>query len=96
MTYLKLEEVVHAVGKKGKGALLAKMDLESAYRIIPVHPSDRQLMGMKWNGNIYVDQALPFDLRSTPKIFTSVEDALEWILHINSVSKKYFIIWMII
>ena len=47
LTYLKLEEVVHAVGRKGKGALLAKIDLESTYRIIPVHPSDRHLMGME-------------------------------------------------
>ena len=44
LTYLKLEEVVHTVDRKGKGALLAKMDLESAYRIIPVHPTDRHLI----------------------------------------------------
>ena len=81
LTYLKLEEVVHAIGRKGKGALLAKMDLESAYRIIPVHPSDRHLIGMEWKGKVYFDLALPFGLRSAPKIFNSVADALEWILH---------------
>lgn len=81
LTYLKLDEVVHAIGRKGKGALLAKMDLESAYRIIPVHPSDRHLIGMEWKGKVYVDLALPFGLRSAPKIFNSVADALEWILH---------------
>ena len=81
LTYLKLEEVVHAIGRKGKGALLAKMDLESAYRIIPVHPSDRHLIGMEWKGKVYVDLALPFGLGSAPKIFNSVADALEWILH---------------
>ena len=59
------------------------MDLESTYRypIIPVHPSDRHLMGMEWNGKIYVDLALPFGLRSARKIFNSVADALEWILY---------------
>ena len=72
MTYLKLEEVVHAIGRKGKGALLAKMDLESAYRIIPVHPSDRRLIGMEWKGKVYFDLALPFGLRSAPKFFNSV------------------------
>ena len=38
-------------------------------------------MGMEWNGKIYVDLALPFGLRSAPKIFNSVADALKWILH---------------
>ena len=72
-----------------KGALLAKMDLESAYWIIPVHPSDRHLMGMEWNGKIYVDLALPFGIRSTPKIFNSVADALEWILHQFSIQEEF-------
>ena len=72
-----------------KEALLSKMDLESAYWIIPVHPSDRHLMGMEWNGKIYVDLALPFGLRSTPKIFNSVADALEWILHQFSIKEVF-------
>ena len=57
------------------------MDLESAYQIISVHPFDRQLIGMEWKGKIYVNLALPFGLRSAPKNFNSVVDALEWILH---------------
>ena len=95
LTYLKVEEVVHAIGRKGKGALLAKMDLESAYRIIPVYPSDRHLIGMEWKGKVYVDQALPFGLRSAPKILNSVAMYLNG-FYTDSVSKKYSIIWMII
>ena len=30
----------------GKGALLAKLDIQHAYRIVPVHPDDRHLLGM--------------------------------------------------
>ena len=35
-----VEEVAHRLGR---GALLAKMDIELAYRLIPVHPQDRTL-----------------------------------------------------
>ncbi len=64
----------------GRGAMLAKIDIAHAYRNVPVHPADRYLLGMQWNGQIYVDTALPFGLRSAPKIFCAVSDALEWIL----------------
>ena len=43
---------------KGKGTLLAKLDLESAYCILPVHPDDRPLLGMEWKDQIYVDAAI--------------------------------------
>ena len=54
---------------------MAKLDIKSAYRLIPVHPCDRHLLGIEWRGAHYVD---PFGLRSAPKIFTAVADALHW------------------
>ena len=30
----------------GKGALMAKVDIESAYQLVPVHPQDRPLLAM--------------------------------------------------
>ena len=44
-----------------------------------MHPDDRWLMGMIWDGALYVDTALPFGLHSAPKIFTAIADAVEWI-----------------
>ena len=57
--------------------MIAKIDIKSAYRLIPVYPGDRKWLGMKWNNKIYVDGMLPFGLRSAPKIFNSVADAVE-------------------
>jgi len=37
-------------------------------------------------GAVYVDTALPFGLRSAPKIFTAVADAVEWILRSEGVN----------
>ena len=67
------------VSKFGQGALMAKFDVEAAYRNLAVHPSDRYLIGMKWRSMFYVDLALPFGLRSAPYIFNFVADLAEWI-----------------
>lgn len=84
--YLKVDEVARRLLKLGPGALMAKLDIRSAYRMVPVHPDDRWLLGMQWQGLIYVDAALPFGLRSAPKIFNAVADALEWIVRRCGVS----------
>ena len=79
--YTTVEDVAHIIADVGSGALLAKFDIESAYRLIPVHPQDRPLQAVRWEGNTYVDPMLPFGLRSAPKIFNAVADALNWHLH---------------
>ena len=62
----------------GQNTLLAKVDIKSTYRMVPVHPDDRLLLGMQWENNLYIDGALPFGLRSAPRIFTAVAYAMEW------------------
>ena len=34
---------------------------------------------MTWENSLYVDTVLPFGLRSAPKIFNAIADALEWV-----------------
>ena len=75
-----------AVAALGPGSRLAKINIKSAYRIIPVHPDDRPLLGMQWEGALYVDAALPFGLHSAPKIFTAIADAIEWAVTQDGVS----------
>ena len=62
----------------GPQCLLAKVDIQLANRMIPVHSEDRLLLGIVWQGNLFIDAALPFRLRSAPRIFTAVADVLEW------------------
>ena len=78
LSYVSIDDAARVVVRVGRGALLAKIDIKSAYRIVGVHPEDRWLLGMLWDGGLYVDAALPFGLRSIPKIFTALADALEW------------------
>lgn len=59
---------------------MAKADIKQAYRIVPVHPEDRHLLGVQWQGEVIIDKVLPFSLRSAPIVFTAVADALQWIM----------------
>ena len=78
LSYLSVEQVSKIAARLGRGALLAKMDIESAYRLIPVHPQDRPLQAMQWRERVYINPKLPFGLCSAPKLFNAVADALEW------------------
>ena len=78
LSYTTVDDIALLISQSGGGSLLAKIDIESAYRLIPVHPQDRPLQAMAWNGQVYVDPMLPFGLRSAPKIFNTVADALNW------------------
>ena len=80
LTYASIEQAARLVKAAGRGALMGKLDLSSAYRRVPVHPQDYHLLAMEWQGVVYQDRALPFGLRSAPKLFTAVADGLAWAL----------------
>ena len=58
---------------------MAKTDVKSAFRIVPIHPADYSLLDMKWENLCYFDRTLPFGLSSSCSIFEAVSSALEWI-----------------
>ena len=62
---------------------MAKIDLKSAFRMIPVHSADWDLLGMYWRGQYYVDTCLPFGLRSAAFLFNEYATAIEWIMTHN-------------
>lgn len=81
ITYAKVDDAVDMILKLGVGTQLVKLDLKSAYRIVPIHPQDHHLLAVAWEGETYIDRALPFGLRSAPKIFSAVADMISWVLH---------------
>ena len=48
--------------------------------MLSIHPENQALTGVYGEGIIYTDRALLFGLRSAPKIFSAVADALQWIV----------------
>ena len=80
VSYEGLDFVIDKIIEAGRGCWLSKFDIQSAYRILPVHPDDRYLLGMRWEGFYFVDLTLSFGGRSAPAIFTAFADMLKEIL----------------
>ena len=60
---------------------MAKTDIGNALRIIPIHPHDHAILGIKCNGCFYFDQCLPMGCTSSCSIFEEFSCALQWIAH---------------
>ena len=80
LTYASVDDAADFVLRSGRGTLLAKLYIKSAYRNIPVHPGDCHVHGIRWRGRTLVDACLPFGLCSATKIFNATADALEWMI----------------
>ena len=83
VTFNNFDSAVNIVAKIGPGALMAKLDVESAFRICPVHKSDWHLLGFTFMDMFFVDLCLPFGLRSSVNRFTQVADSILWIMQNN-------------
>ena len=89
VAYVTVDQVIDELLRLGPQTSMGKVDIKQAYRIIPVHPDDRSLLAVQWEGQIFIDKVLPFGLRSTPLIFTAVADALQWIMAKKGVRPVY-------
>ena len=80
LRYPTIDLAIGQILQLGAGTQLSKLDIKDAYRIVPVHPQDWELLGLVWKGSYYIDTRLPFGLRSAPKIFTALADAAQWLI----------------
>lgn len=78
--YEGLDQVIKLVKRFGKGAMMAKTDIEDAFRIICLHPSEYHLLGFSWNNLFYYDKCLPMGASSSCQIFKSFSCGLQWIM----------------
>ena len=76
LQYATVDNAVEIIKTLGRDAQLVKLDIKDAYRIVPTHPADYPLLGIRWRDAIYIDRALPFGLRSAPKLFTAIVDLI--------------------
>lgn len=79
LSYVSVDYVVDQLLDRTGEVWLAKMD-------VLVHPEDRWLLGMEWQGHTYVDTALPFGLRSAPLLFTVLADMAQWVMEQRGVT----------
>ncbi len=79
LKYTALAEILELVRHAGAGSYLIKKDLKDAFRMIPVAPHNRWLLGFQWQGCFYHENCLPFGLRTAPFIFNLFAEGFHWI-----------------
>jgi hypothetical protein len=67
-----------AVRALGPGCLLIKLDVEAAYKQVPVRREDWHLLGFKFKGRYYYERVLPFGLRSSCRLWDMFACALHF------------------
>lgn len=78
VTYTSFDTVVQTISTLGLMALLAKVDIKNAFRLLSICPGDFELLGIYINGAYYIDKCLPFGCSISCKIFETFSTFLEW------------------
>lgn len=65
-----------AIRLTGSGCLLIKLDVEAAYKQVPVRQEDWPLLGFMWKGKYYYERTLPFGLKSSCRLWDMYASAL--------------------
>ena len=88
LSYTSIDHLSTLVVSEGRGSYMVKADIEETYRMVPIHLEDQHLLGVQWGDFIFIDKVLPFGLRSAPKIFSALADAIQWILCSKGVKRS--------
>lgn len=68
LVFCNFDDAVRLVTEAGPGALMGKMDVRYAFRLMPVHPFDWELLGYQHNNQYFFDTVLPFEFISWTEI----------------------------
>ena len=79
VTYSSIQDAITMIKSSFSTVYMAKLDVESAFRILPIAPTDRPLLGFRWRGLFYMDAVLPMGCSSSCAIFEAFSNALHWI-----------------
>ena len=71
-------DAAEAVRRLGRGCFLIKLDVEAAYKQVPVRREDWPLLGFRWQGKYYYERVLPFGLKSSCRLWDWYAAALHY------------------
>lgn len=82
--YTSFDEAIHMIQDMGKGCLMAKSDVKSAFRLLPIAPSDFDQLGFKFDGKYYFDKCMPFGCSISCSSWEKMATFLEFLVKQNS------------
>ncbi len=77
--YAHVDDAITMIKQLGQGCFLAKTDIKSAFRIIPILFADYDLLGIFWLGKYYYDQVVPMGCASSYCTLEMFSTAIEWV-----------------
>ena len=75
--YASVDDAIAKIKQLGPGCFLARTDIKSVFRIIPLHPSHYHLLGIKWKNQHYFDKRFSVSCASSCGIFETFSTLLE-------------------
>ena len=78
--YATVGEAITKIMSLPHGSFAAKTVIESAFRLLPIHPKHYPKLGMQLDGKYYYDKLLPQGLASSCQLFESFSSAIQWII----------------
>jgi hypothetical protein len=85
--YASFDQAVGLVQEVGHMAYLAKCDIKSAFRLLPIYPGDFDLLGFKFDGKYFIDKCLPMGASISCSHFECFSSYLEFQVKANARSK---------
>ena len=55
--YASVDDSVELIQRLGWDTQLVMMDLKDAYRVIPVHPDNHHILGIRWQDEVFLDRS---------------------------------------
>lgn len=77
--YSSFDKAISIVEKLGQNALIAKMDIKSAFRLLPVYPGDFNLLGFKIDSDYFIDKCMPMGCSISCSTFETFSTFLHWL-----------------
>jgi hypothetical protein len=74
-----MDDAVRMIQKLGKGALLAKADIKSAFRLLKIWQGDFDQFGFSFENQFYFDRCLPMGASINCSLFENFSTALHWL-----------------
>ncbi|XP_063772971.1 uncharacterized protein LOC134909710 isoform X2 [Pseudophryne corroboree] len=78
VVYQSFDEALEMVRSYGSGALMAKIDVESAFRLLPLHPDSFRFMGFLIGAEYFIDKCLPMGCSVSCSFFERFSTFLHW------------------
>ena len=91
LAYISIDDAVEICRSQNNHVYMSKIDLKEAFKFVPCEPRSWPLLGFSWQDSkgqnqYYFSQVLPFGMRSSPKVFDIIADALQKIMIYNGAS----------